>query len=89
VRRLYSDQYWTEGSRLVASSHPSATANNPWPHWHILSFLGLDGYELRGAFDLTAVDKDHGKARAGTKRGDALQIILIQVKGGSAAAHAI
>jgi hypothetical protein len=28
---------------------------------------------------------DHGKALAGTKRGDALQIILIQVKGGSAA----
>jgi hypothetical protein len=32
-----------------------------------------------------AVRKDHGTPMAGTKRGDALQIILIQVKGGSAA----
>ena len=35
--------------------------------------------------DLLAVRKDHGKALAGTKRGDTLQIILIQVKGGTAA----
>jgi len=35
--------------------------------------------------DLLAVRKDHGKPIAGTKRGDALQILLIQVKGGSAA----
>jgi hypothetical protein len=35
--------------------------------------------------DLLAVRKDHGKPIAETKRGDALQIILIQVKGGSAA----
>ena len=38
-----------------------------------------------GVVDLLAVRKDHGKPIAGTKRGDALQIILIQVKGGGAA----
>jgi hypothetical protein len=34
---------------------------------------------------MIAVRKDHGKPLAGTKLGDRLQIILIQVKGGSAA----
>jgi hypothetical protein len=62
-----------------------ATADNPWPHWHILSFTGPDGQESRGVVDLIAVRKDHGEPLPGTKRGDALQIILIQVKGGSAA----
>lgn len=38
-----------------------------------------------GVVDLLAVRKNHGTPIAGTKRGDALQIILIQVKGGSAA----
>jgi hypothetical protein len=62
-----------------------ATADNPWPHWHILSFIGPDGHESRGVVDLIAVRKDHSEPLPGLKRGDALQIILIQVKGGSAA----
>jgi hypothetical protein len=41
--------------------------------------------ESRDVVDLVAIRKDHGRPIAGTKRGDALQIILIQVKGGSAA----
>jgi len=61
-----------------------ATAHNPWPHWHLLSFTGREGRESRGVVDLIAVRKDHGEPLRGTKRGDALQIILIQVKGGSA-----
>jgi hypothetical protein len=35
--------------------------------------------------DLVAIRKDQRKPLPGTKRGDALQIILIQVKGGQAA----
>jgi hypothetical protein len=62
-----------------------AIADNPWPHWHLLSFTGPDGRESRGADDLIAVRKDHGEPPRGTRREDALQIILIQVKGGSAA----
>src|ERR1022692_5161794 len=46
---------------------------------------GKAGGESTGFVDLLAVRKDHGTPMAGTKRGDALQIILIQVKGGSAA----
>jgi hypothetical protein len=51
----------------------------------LVTFCGKVGGESVGVVDLLAVRKDHGKPIAGTKRGDALQIILIQVKGGSAA----
>jgi hypothetical protein len=36
-----------------------AIADNPWPHWHLLSFLGPYGRESRGVVDLMAVRKDH------------------------------
>lgn len=51
--------------------------------WQLVKFLGPHKGESRGVVDLLAVRKDHGKPVTGTKRGDALQIILIQVKGGS------
>jgi hypothetical protein len=53
--------------------------------WQLVTFCGKAGGEARGVVDLLAVRKDHRTAIAGTKRGDALQIILIQVKGGGAA----
>jgi len=53
--------------------------------WQLVSFYGKSGGESRGVVDLLAVRKDHGKPRRGTKRGDALQLMLIQVKGGGAA----
>ncbi|HEX3986775.1 MAG TPA: hypothetical protein VHX13_09225 [Acidobacteriaceae bacterium] len=62
-----------------------AIADTPWPHWHLLAFTGKSKGESRGVVDLIAIRKDHGNPRAGMKRGDSLQIILIQVKGGSAA----
>ncbi len=61
-----------------------AIADKPWPHWHLLTFNGPDGRESRGVVDMVAIRKDHSEPIAGTKRGDALHIILIQVKGGSA-----
>lgn len=62
-----------------------AMATAPFPCWHLLTFTGRDGGESRGVVDLIAIRKDHGAPRNGTKRGDCFQIILIQVKGGSAA----
>jgi len=62
-----------------------AVARTPWPHWHLLTFAGPRGREARGVVDMIAIRKDHGKPYPGTKRGDTLQIILIQVKGGAAA----
>ena len=38
-----------------------------------------------GVVDLLAIRKDHSQPVGGVRRGDALQIILIQVKGGNAA----
>jgi hypothetical protein len=37
------------------------------------------------AVDMIALRKDHSEPIVGAKRGDALQIILIQIKGGNAA----
>jgi len=62
-----------------------AIQHKPFPRWHFLTFGGPHGRESRGVVDLIAVRKDHSRPRSGLKRGDALQIILIQVKGGSAA----
>lgn len=54
-------------------------------HWQLVVFVGKAGGESVGVVDILAVRKDHGKPGRGMKRGDALQVILIQVKGGSAA----
>jgi hypothetical protein len=53
--------------------------------WQLVTFLGKAGRESVGVVDLLAVRKDHGRPISGAKRGDMLQVILIQVKGGSAA----
>jgi len=52
--------------------------------WQLITFCGNAGGESVGVVDLIAVRKDHGQPIPGTKRGDMLQIILIQVKGGTA-----
>jgi|SRR5580704_4104610 hypothetical protein len=53
--------------------------------WQLVTFCGVSGGESVGIVDLLAVRKDHRKPRFGVKRGDDLQLILIQVKGGNAA----
>jgi hypothetical protein len=53
--------------------------------WQLVTFYGKRGGESAGIVDLLAIRKDHGLPRPGMKRGDPLQIILIQVKGGGAA----
>jgi hypothetical protein len=62
-----------------------AVASAPFPRWHLLTFSGPDGGESRGVVDIVALRKDHSVPCAGIKRGDAFQMILIQVKGGFAA----
>ncbi len=62
-----------------------AVSHAPFPRWHFVSFSGPGGGESRGVVDLIAIRKDHRQMRKGLKRGDAFQIILIQVKGGYAA----
>jgi len=53
--------------------------------WQLVTFCGKAGGESIGVVDLMAARKDHSKPVGVLKRGDALQIILIQVKGGGAA----
>ena len=60
-----------------------------WNHsrgakWHIVDFVGPGGCESGGIVDLLAVRKNHIVHDAAIKRGDLLDIVLIQVKGGSA-----
>jgi|ERR1017187_10022480 hypothetical protein len=63
-----------------------AVVKTPYPRWHFISFTGPTGVESKGVVDLIAVRKDHHSTpQAGLKHGDAFQMILIQVKGGSAA----
>jgi hypothetical protein len=46
--------------------------------WQLITFCGTAGGESVGVVDLITIRKDHGKPLVGTKRGDGLQIILIQ-----------
>ena len=54
-------------------------------HWQLISICGPSGGESVGVVDMVAMRKDHRKPANGLRRGDLLQIILIQVKGGTAA----
>lgn len=49
-----------------------------------MDFVGPNGCESRGVVDLLAVRKNHAVHDSTLKRGDLLDIVLIQVKGGSA-----
>jgi hypothetical protein len=49
------------GSHHAKVGIRQAIADDPRPHWHILSFNGPDEREARGVVDLIAVRKDHGK----------------------------
>src|SRR5712691_9030437 len=53
--------------------------------WQLVTFYGKSGGESVGVVDLLAIRKDQGKPVGSIKPGDALQIILIQVKGGGTA----
>ena len=52
--------------------------------WQLVDFCGSQMAESRGIVDLVAIRKNHRIDRDGLKRGDIFDIVLIQVKGGSA-----
>jgi len=58
--------------------------NSQAPFWHVVNFLGPGKCEPRGIVDLLAVRKNQGEHALPLKRGDCFDMILIQVKGGSA-----
>lgn len=53
--------------------------------WQLVTFCGAAVGESVDIVDLLAVRKDHGAPAVGMKKGDALHVILIQVKGGGSA----
>lgn len=53
--------------------------------WRFVSFRGVNKSERRGVVDLVAIRKNSKKPSNGKlKRGDLFDIVLIQIKGGSA-----
>jgi hypothetical protein len=50
--------------------------------WQLVSLLGPSSIESTGVVNLLAVRQDLGNPPPGLKRGDKLQMLLIQVKGG-------
>ena len=52
--------------------------------WQLVTFLGPQGSESVGIVDLLAIRKNHAPGKSGLKRGDLFEVVLIQVKGGSA-----
>lgn len=62
-----------------------ALSNRVARRWRFVSFRGKNKGEWRGIVDLLAIRKDTSQpASKGLKRGDLFDIILIQMKGGSA-----
>ncbi len=52
--------------------------------WHVVNFVGAANSESRGIVDLIAIRKDHHCQNTEIKIGDLFEVVLIQVKGGSA-----
>ncbi len=99
VRRGSPEGERVEGPRPVATPNTKARSTGRWARtmvkvwitrsrttrgWEIVNFTGRAGGESRGVVDLLAIRKDH---RTGLfPRGDLFDLVLIQVKGGTAAA---
>lgn len=52
--------------------------------WQVVSFNGPAGQESTGIVDMIAIRKSHRPSATSVRRGDLFEIILIQVKGGTA-----
>jgi len=61
-----------------------ATRTKSQTNWQLVEFTGPNGGESRGIVDLLAIRKDHGTLHPDLKRGDLFEIVLVQIKGGSA-----
>jgi hypothetical protein len=70
--------FQTNGKRL------GSLTVKPTRRWQLISFPGPAGRESAGIVDLMAIRKNHAKSNSRFKRGDLFEIILIQIKGGSA-----
>ena len=74
---------WRVGFETVGKRLGSPRVK-PARRWQLVGFPGPAGRESAGIVDLIAIRKDHGTNDSKFKRGDLFEIILIQIKGGSA-----
>jgi hypothetical protein len=88
----------SEKSRKKIPAHVKAHATGRWAEiifralssrvanrWRFVSFRGVNKSEWRGVVDLVAMRKSSSEpSNATLKRGDLFDIVLIQIKGGSA-----
>jgi hypothetical protein len=68
----------TNGKRV------GSTRVKPIRRWQLVGFPGPGGRESAGIVDLLAIRKNHNRPTSPFKRGDLFEIILLQIKGGSA-----
>ena len=52
--------------------------------WQLVTFLGPAGAECVGIVDMMLIRKNHSLGKPPLKRGDLFEVILVQVKGGTA-----
>lgn len=71
-------------SFMTGGSVVGSRTVSPSRQWQLVAFPGRKGGESRGIVDLLAIRKDHHTATKTFHRGDLFEIILIQIKGGTA-----
>lgn len=80
AQRAQRTATWAKTMTKVLISQASGTQ----PAWHVINFLGPNKSEARGIVDLLAIRRNQQVTKAPLKRGDLFEIVLLQVKGGSA-----
>ena len=83
---------WDNAATKATKTAKWATTMTKWllsrsncrPKWQVVAFTGPNGCESAGIVNLLAIRKDHKTFKSKLKRGDLFEIIIIQVKGGSA-----
>ncbi len=87
--KVFSTAKWAETMatwHITYSGRPGAlrTKKARTVKWQMVSFLGPKGHDARGIVDMIAIRKDHRTEGSRVSRGDRFDIVLIQIKGGTA-----
>jgi len=69
---------------LTFAANSGRSSGSPPRAWKFVTFEGPNGSESRGIVDMLAIRKNHSRASRLFSRGDLFEIVLIQIKGGSA-----
>jgi len=88
--QTHDTQFWQKAADKAETTWLIANEVTKWqinkinsrPKWQLVSFTGKKGRESAGIVDIVAMRKNHKSIKM--KRGDPFEIILVQVKGGSA-----